>query len=155
MNSILVVVVDGLANRPDQFPKVHKSIWVPEINLEFVIERFLVSIFPRTSFAAHGRSYTKLGDERDVIPRGIFAAVVRMKNGGKRMFVDCGEQGVHYELDGVSGEHREAHDLSREQVYDCREIYPSAAERNMCEVGYPDVVRIPRGLREEQIREGS
>ena len=52
MYSSVVVVPDLLVHRFNQFSDVIEPFEVPELKLEIVVERFLVSILPWTRLAA-------------------------------------------------------------------------------------------------------
>ena len=60
MNPSVVVVANLLVNGLDQFSDMVEPFEVPELKLEVVVERFLVSILPRRRFAAvrDGRAKT-------------------------------------------------------------------------------------------------
>ena len=68
--------------------------------------------------------------------------------------MDCREERLRNELDGVREEDAEADDLAGEEVHDSGEIHRLPVERDVREIRCPDVAGVSRELGEEEVGEG-
>src|SRR3990167_9543031 len=108
MNPAGVVVVELQVESSRQLTYGLEPIRVSKINLELVVERLLVAIFPRASLGAHGELDAKLGRKSGVQRTLVFASLVRVADQGSPVFLECVNKCSEHELHRVSRQHAPA-----------------------------------------------
>src|SRR3989338_555317 len=98
MNPAGVVVVQLQVESRGQLAYGLESIRVSKINLELVVERLLVAIFPRASLGAHGELDAKLGRKSGVQRALVFASLIRVADPGPPVFLECVNERSEHEL---------------------------------------------------------
>ncbi len=114
MDSGIVVGVDGFVDLINQFSEGTESARISKINLELIVEGFLITILPRASRGASGYSYSQIIQDLDKILGVILTAIVRMYDLRDRMFVNSRKESINHELYRMILQHTKSHNPSGE-----------------------------------------
>jgi len=73
----LIVVGDGLVDGFDQFTQRFKAVKLqPQVCLEVVVKRLLVTVLPRAAFPAQGYPDTQLLQKAGIFSSGVLGSLV-------------------------------------------------------------------------------
>ena len=130
-----------------------EPIRITEVNLELVVERFLIPILPRRSFSRHGYLDARRLAEFLKYFGGIFASLIRMDEVRPRMIHEATHHRLQSESTRMHGHHGRSDNFSGEHIHDGGKIHEPIFPEYVCEVRDPNLVD-PLKLRDNQeIRE--
>src|SRR3989344_3316565 len=142
MDPGVVLLPDCPVNRVDELPECFESCGISKIDLELVVERFLVAVLPR---ASGSRAGDQCSDSMQRFNEGtgiVLATVVAVEDCRPGVGGDRIHESRQCQLYRVSGVHRYPDDLPREQILNRCHIHCLAMKRYVGEVRHPDMVLV-------------
>ena len=115
-----------------------QAIRVSQVDLELVVERFLVPILPRASFLAARDGYTETREQLPERPGMVLAPVVAVEDGRAAMVEKRVTERLYDDTCRMCDEHSNPDHLPTEQINGRRHDHVLAMVRQMREIRRPD-----------------
>jgi len=148
----VVVLPDRLIDSEHKLAERFESCRIAEVDLELRIEGLLVAVLPWAAWSRAGDQYPDGLQCFNEHRRVVFAAVVAVEDEWPSMVVQRIHECCEDELYGMIRIHRNANDFSRVQINNGGDVHEPPLERDIREVGSPDMIFIQRTSGHQQIR---